>query len=172
MTECMHLWLKAFDDSVGQIGGGRKGYMKVSAIGTGFFADVANIYINIGNLLMPLLLKAVPKAILSHDYSNIGVLEFPDFSGDGLFTPTEPELKGIKLVAAPDRDVLEFTSDTREKYMLGLLNLGDCFSCVSNELEYSSVEAMIGNNTTVRMTQCYIWNERILDQENWIAVED
>ena len=171
MTECMHLWLKAFDDLVGRFGGGRNGYMKISAIGTGFFADVAGLYTNIGNILMPLILKAVAQAILDHEYTNIVALEFPDFSINGLFTPKESSIRGIELLAAPYRDVLDFSSKTKQKYMVGLLNPGDCFSCVGNELGYSSVEAMIGNNTTVRSTQCYIWNERILDSDNWIAVE-
>ena len=172
MTECMHLWLTAFNDMVTRTGNGRTGYMKISAIGAGFFSDVADIGINIAYLVMPLLQEAVEAAIMNHTYSHIAALEFPDFSGKDLFRPRRPEVKGIKLIHAPRQDVMEFSEDVRKQYVLGILNPGDCFACVGNELGYSSVESMIGNNSTIRTTQCYIWNECILDERNYISVEN
>ena len=179
------MWLRAFDDMVGRMAlsgeweeEGRewkKGYFKMTAIGTGFFADVGRTGTNIGDTLMPLILRAVEQALSAQSYTNIAAIEFPDFSGRGLFTPTQARIKNakndIELVKAPYRDVLEFSKETRERYVCGVLNPGDCFACVGNELGYGSVEAMIGNNTTVRRTQCYIWNEEVLNEELRVAVE-
>lgn len=190
MKECVGLWLRAFDDMVsrmpsegneGEDGGSewkrnrKKGYFKKTAIGTGFFADVVRSGINIGDTLMPLILRAVEEPLSAHSYPNIAAIEFPDFSGRGLFTPAQSRIKNakndIEFVKAPYRDVLDFDQETRERYVCGVLNPGDCFACVGNELGYGSVEAMIGNNTTVRRTQCYIWNEEVLDERLRIAVE-
>ena len=173
MSECMHLWLQAFNDMVGMFGQGKKGYMKITAIGTGFFADLANsLGVNIGEVIMPLLLKAVRNALSSHTYEHITALEFPDFSGRGLFTPEVLHANGVRLIAAPYKDVLDFEYEVKREFCVGLLNPGDCFACVGNELGYGSVEAMIGNNTTIRSTQCYIWNENILDECNIISVSE
>ena len=182
MAECAHLWLTAFDDTVRRVGastlpgepssGPRKGYLKVSAIGTGFFADLAGGGPNLGRTLMPLLLRAVERALARRTYAHVAALEFPDFSPGGLFTPTAGAVNGVALVPAPRRDVLDFPAEAKREYVVGLLNPGDCFACVGNERGYGSVEAMIGNNTTVRTTQCYIWNERILDAANYVPVED
>ena len=183
MTECAHLWLSAFDDAVRRAGsasasgdqppdGAKKGYMKVSAIGTGFFADVAGAGTNIGRTLMPLLLRAFEQALQRHAYAHVAALEFPDFSPGARFTPTRGAVNGVALVAAPRRDVLDFPAAVRRECVVGLLNPGDCFACVGNERGYASVEAMIGNNTTVRTTQCYVWNERILDEANYVPVDD
>lgn len=188
--ECVGLWLRAFDDMVCRMpskgNGGengrrewerdrKKGYFKVTAIGMGFFADVVRSGINIGDTLMPLMLRAVEETLSAHSYPNLAAIKFPDFSGRGLFTPALSRISNakndIEFVKAPYRDVLDFDQETRERYVCGVLNPGDCFACARNELGYGSVEAMIGHNTTVRRTQYYIWNEEALDKELRIAVE-
>lgn len=152
-----------------------KGYFKVTAIGTGFFADVVRSGINIGDILMPLILRAVEQTLSTHSYPNIGAIEFPDFSGWGLFTPSQTGIKNEKndigFVKAPYRDMLGYDKQTRERYVCRVLNPGDCFARVGNELGYGSVEAMIGNNATIMRTQCYIWNEEVLNEGLRIAVE-
>ncbi|MCJ1245954.1 hypothetical protein MMC30_003158 [Trapelia coarctata] len=141
----------------------------MTAVGTGFIADVTRSGINIGNTLMPLILRAVEQTLSTHSFPNIAAIEFPDFSGRGLFTQSQTHVENDKnnivFVKAPYREVLEFDKETRERYVCGVLNPGDCFACVGNELGYGSVEAMIGR------TQCYIWNEEVLNEELRIAVE-
>ena len=96
----------------------KKGYFKMTAIGTGFFADVVRSGINIGDTLMPLILRAVEETLSAHSYPNIAAIEFPDFSGRGLFTPSQSCIKtaknDIELVKAPYRDVLDFDKDEGE----------------------------------------------------------
>ena len=171
MRECTHLWLSAFNDSVQRTGCGKRGYFKMTAIGTGFFANVAGSHSNIGDLLMPLILQAVEDVLTARQYPHIGVLEFPDFSRERVFTPTKDNVNGVKLIGAPFKDVLDFSDEVKQQYVVGVLNPGDCFACVGNELEYGSVEAMLGNNTSIRTTQCYIWNELVLDDGKYVAVE-
>ncbi|MCJ1326756.1 hypothetical protein MMC10_003421 [Thelotrema lepadinum] len=173
MTECMHLWLSAFNQTIRQFGM-RKGYFKISAIGCGFFSDVAGAGVNIGTTLMPILVKATEAALRANSYPAIGCVEFCDFSGDGSFAPTTGCIKNgeqeIRLIHGPRSDVLDFPKEVVKDYVLGLLDPSDCFACVGNETRYLSVESMIGDNTTIRSTQCYIWNEQALDEDKYIPV--
>ena len=174
MTECMHLWLCAFDQMVRQFRNTRLGYFKISAIGCGFFSNVAEAGINIGTTLMPILVKATEAALGSNVYPSIGCVEFCDFSGDRSFAPSTELIKNgnrdIHLIHGPRSDVLDFSKEVMKDYVLGLLNPSDCFACVGNETRYLSVESMIGDNTTIRSTQCYIWNEQALDEDKYIPV--
>ncbi|KAI4156309.1 MAG: hypothetical protein LQ340_000364 [Diploschistes diacapsis] len=170
MTECMHLWLTAFDRMVQEHFQGRSGYFKISAIGCGFFSDVAGAGINIGTTLMPVLVKAIETACGNHSYPNIACLEFCDFSKDGSFAPTCSSINGIKTVHGPRSDILDFFPAAKKKFVVGCLNPSDCFACVGNETHYQSVESMIGDNTTIRLTQCYLWNRQVLDTFKYIEI--
>ena len=174
MTECMHLWLSAFDQMVNQLSTTQLGYFKISAIGCGFFSDVAGAGTNIGTTLMPTLVKATETALKANSYPSIASVEFCDFSRDGAFAPTtryiENDGREIKLIHGPRSDVLDFSEKTKNDFVVGLLNPSDCFACVGNETRYLSVESMIGDNTTIRSTQCYIWNEQALDEEKYVPI--
>ena len=172
MTECMHLWLTAFDHMVPLVSKNRRGYFKISAIGCGFFSDVADADTNIGTRLMPLLVGATEAALKTHRYPNIASIEFCDFSKDGSFAPTGQSVNGVDTTHGPRSDVLDFSKQVQERRVPGLLNPSDCFACVGNETRYLSVESMIGDNTTIRTTQCYLWNEQVLDSRWYHAVKD
>ena len=172
MAECMHLWLTAFNDMVPMVSKRKSGYLKISAIGCGFFSDVARANTNIGTILMPILVKATETALKQHQYQSIAVIEFCDFSKTGAFAPTQKEISSVELIHGPRADILDFSSEVKEEMVMGLLNPSDCFACIGNETQYLSVESMIGDNTTIRSTQCYIWNEQCLNEEKYIAVGD
>lgn len=204
LMETVHLWLTAFDSSVAAhaaqhaskglragcsekgaedgtpVSNSRaRGYFKLTAIGSGFFASLPPPnQVNIGRIVQPLLLRAVMEVLrdksAAHLYSNIGAIEFPDFSGEELYTPDRPKMGRIHLVSAPRVSALDFDPEVRRwenGWVPGVLNPGDCFSLVGNELSHASVEAMIACNSTLRVSQNYIWNDRLLDQKQWKAVQ-
>jgi hypothetical protein len=121
MEECIYLWLHAFDSVVREHGLGKQGYFKMAAIGTGFFAQLAGTYKNIGYQIMPLLMDAVEAVLADRTFPSIAAIEFPDFSREGLFTPRRKAINGIRLVAAPMKDVLDFSVGDKESYIVGLL---------------------------------------------------
>ena len=172
MTECMHLWLTAFDQMIPLVSKELRGFFKISAIGCGFFSDVAGASTNIGTMLMPILVQATEAALEAHSYPNLARIEFCDFSKDGSFAPSGRSVNGVDTTHGPRSDVLDFSRDAKESYVVGLLNPSDCFACVGNETRYLSVESMIGDNTTIRHTQCYIWNSEVLEERNYIEVTE
>lgn len=69
----------------------------------------------------------------------------------------------MRIVKGTRRDVLLWTEDEAEAHVCGVLNAGDCYCIPGNEFGYCSVEAMIGNNTDLRVVQSYIHNPYLLD---------
>jgi hypothetical protein len=56
-------------------------------------------------------------------------------------------------------DIPEWQAST---YRVGILNAGDAYSLVGNEMHYGSLEAMIGNDTSMRVDQVYLYNKHLL----------
>jgi hypothetical protein len=147
----------------------------------GFFADLDIWVSEITNQqrkrfryrLAALMLEGIHEALTKKAFPNIAVIEFPDFSNDGMFTPKKEwtDLKSkIRIVKGKKRDTLLWTDEEKEKFVLGTLNPGDCFSIPGNEFNYGSVEAMIGNNTSMRLDQAYFHNPYLLDAKRYIPV--
>ena len=89
------------------------------------------------------------------------------------FTPAwgDKPVNGVHIVKGQRRDVLFWTEEEVAAYTCGALNAGDCFCIPGNEFGYASVEAMIGNNTDLRVGQSYVHNPYILDASRHVAVD-
>lgn len=52
----------------------------------------------------------------------------------------------------------------------GVVNAGDCFAFPGNERGYGSVEAMLGENTSLRRNQVYLYNPWLLHEGNHVTL--
>lgn len=153
----------------------RRGWLKGTAIGMGFFAQMGGGVGSIAHHLMPLMLHAWHTVLTSHDWSPwIAVLELPDFSGGGQYTPAwgDSPVNGVRIVkgSSKRRDVFLFTPDEARDYVPGALNAGDCYCIPGNEFGYASVEAAMGNNSDIRVVQNYQHNPCLLDAARHVPV--
>eukprot|EP01029_Cantina_marsupialis_P013405 TRINITY_DN2965_c0_g6_i1.p1 TRINITY_DN2965_c0_g6~~TRINITY_DN2965_c0_g6_i1.p1 ORF type:complete len:489 (+),score=145.46 TRINITY_DN2965_c0_g6_i1:178-1467(+) len=175
MVEDVDLILSAFDQMVKVENDAkysdepRKGIFKATAIGMGFFASLF-MRKSIAQHLVPLLLLAFEHVLTHKSFPNIDVIEFPDFMSGAYVPNWIDEIEDIEI-RSTNRDVMDFSNEEKMKYVCGVLNAGDCFCIPGNERGYSSVEAMIGNNTDMRWTQAYFANSALFDLKNYISVD-
>ena len=89
------------------------------------------------------------------------------------FTPAwgDSPVNGVRIVKGLRRDVLQWTPEEAAEYTCGALNAGDCYCIPGNEFGYCSVEAMIGNNTDMRVGQHYLHNPYMLDAARHVPVD-
>lgn len=172
MAEDVRLILAAFDTLVKKsqsTSPQRKlGLFKATALGMGFFARNARFHSGtIAPHLAKLLLTAYETVLKSYAFPHIAVIEFPDFM-KGQYSPRFT-CKDIEI-RCTQRDVLDFTAQEAQMFVLGVLNAGDCFCIPGNEPGYQSVEAMIGNNTDLRIVQAYYHNPQLLDKSRHIGI--
>lgn len=108
---------------------------------------------------------------------------------------TETHVAGVRVLHSVKRGLLDFTGldadpasrDTASAtaaassealaeaeavgaYTPGMVNAGDCFAFPGNERGYGSVEAMLGENTSLRRNQVYLFNPWILDSACHVAL--
>lgn len=137
----------------------KKAYVHIVAAGTGFFSVVPEVG-NINVHIYPLILQVYAEILGDkYHFKNIDTLCLLDFDGKFQMRKT---FDNIKVTYERNRDVLDFTYLNINDYTLCLINPGDAFSAIGNELGYESVEAEIGNNTTLRITQNYFYNSEVL----------
>jgi hypothetical protein len=148
-----------------------KGWLKLTAIGMGFFADLPG-YGSLTPIIQPLFIKAT-KHVLENYYPSfplIEVIEFPNFSG----TYKVPQIKfGTfkgTLVTTNKEDLL-YMDHRHADFLVGLVNPSDVFSYKGNEFEYASVEAEIGNNTDIRYRQTALFNPGLLKKSSYIPLQ-
>ena len=147
----------------------RLGWLKATGVGMGCFAYLPEIG-RIDHVLKPLYFDAW-RMVLSkqgHLFPLIGFIEFPPFD----FCPPwkEDAFHGIQVLRGVKRDVLYWTGEEASRYVCGALNPADGFSVPGNEFAYQSVEAMIGNNTDLQVTQNFVHNAHVLDPDHHIPV--
>ena len=135
------------------------GWLKLTALGMGFFAQL-DIGKSIANLLIPIFLLAITTILTSWSsaFPKIKVIEFPDFTKNKVYHLNVNQINGINLVHTRYRDLLDFNHPEYSNYTLGIVNPSDVFSYKGNEFGYGSVEAMIGNNTDLRYNQVLAFN--------------
>lgn len=125
--------------------------LRIPALGTGFFANLAGK--NISEYLIPLIVKGLELALWERFDQSVKCLdqvELLDFSPHQTFKPTMDSINGIALVHSKNKDLLTAPNPNEICYVV---NAGDANSWVGNEVEYNSVDAMVGNNTDVVYTQ-------------------
>lgn len=159
----------------------RKGYLKATAVGMGFFSVLPDMSTNISNILVNYLLSAYYYVLknFGDKFEYIKVIEFPDFMNgyyclndyiqdyDDDSNDDSENINGIEIKHTMYNDLLcnlDFLNE--QGLIVGVLNAGDCFCIPGNEMSYASVESMIGNNSDLRFVQSYIQNKHVLDVNN------
>ena len=135
-------------------------YVHVVAAGTGFFANVPNVG-NIGHLLMPIILESYLIVLRNNRFENIGVLCLLDFTSNNQFSYTG-KINNVNIITEKNRDVADFNY-VKSNYSFVAINPGDAFSSIGNEAPNASVEAALGNCSTLRITQNFFYNPSIFD---------
>ena len=150
---------------------GKPALLKATAAGMGFFAKINGTY-DIQHILYPYYLRAYKKLLSEHSYPWIAKIEFPTFTEqqEEQFDGIMDKLPGNVTVYQSSRDVLDFTEVEVENHFISVINPSDCFSYAGNEWGYSSVESMIGLNTSLRVDQIPLENPLILDPAHHVAV--
>ena len=109
-------------------------------------------------------------------WRHLATLEMCDFSSRGTFHLGDPSslVNGVHVVHGLRRGLLDAVAmdaanaaaaadAATAPYTLGFVNAGDAFAWVGNEHGYCSVEAMLGENTSMRRGQVYLYNPWLLD---------
>ena len=158
-----HAWSKSL--------GSKLGCLRLVAVGMGFFANLWTGEGNISNLLIPLFMEVLME-IIHFIPNNITDLELLDFTGS--FRP--PQLKigtsqRFGFITIHHRHNLDVYAEpiilNRE---IGVINPSDAFSWKGNEYDYQSVEAMMGNNSTLRITQVLARNKHLYELDRYIGI--
>lgn len=148
-------------------------FLKATLVGMGFFAKIDRVY-DIHVILSYQFLRAFNKLLQEQTYPWIEKIEFP------LFNETQKELFEILFkepttqhikINTMSRDVLAFNPQETESYFTCVINPSDAFSYVGNEFGYGSVEAMIGNNSSLRFNQVIHTNPNLLNPKHHVAIQ-
>jgi hypothetical protein len=146
--------------------------LKATAVGMGYFAKVNREY-DIQHVLYPIYLRTFKKLLSENKYPWIAKVEFPTFSEQQseLFELVMSDYRGDIDIYESGRDVLEFSVEEQESYFPCSVNPSDSFAYVGNEWDInSSVEAMMGLNSSLRFDQIPLENPLLLTPEHHIPV--
>ena len=152
-----------------QLHGNCTGWLKLTAVGMGFFAKL-DMKKSIAGILVSLFLQAFHwvASNLSSKFNKIKVVEFPDYGGS--YKPYWGDQVGsFRTVHTYKRDILLLTGEDAN-YQVGVVNPADVMSYKGNEPQYASGESMIGNNTDLRYNQVAVFNPYLLQAGNYVSV--
>lgn len=167
--EDISMLLTAVNETAKQAG--KPALLKATAVGMGFFAKVNGQY-DIHHILFPYFLRAFNQLLTEQSYPWIAKIEFPIFSDiqhlefNNIFEGSTFPLSVYKTA----RDVLDFKEEETEQYFPCIINPSDAFSYAGNEWMFSSVESMIGLNSSLRIDQIPVANPLLLDPAHQVAV--
>ncbi len=169
--ENVALLLTAVNENAKQVG--KPALLKAAAVGMGFFSRIDCRY-DISHYLYPYFLRAFKYLLETGEYPNIAVVEFPIFSEILAMIYDMSMLKfeygGVKVIRQ-SRDLLHFSEEEISEFYPVVLNPTDSNAFPGNEEGFDSVEAMIGNNTSLRHDQVYLMNPNLLRTENHVGVQ-
>ena len=124
----------------------KKVHLKILRLGLGFFAG------RFRNQMDAVFLSAVVDGLETflekNPRQNIAIIEFP------FCLPTRNELTRVQSLSElyqvefkfTQDDVLKFTAPSVDEYMLVVTNCGDNHVVLGNEMNYGSVDGMMGEN--------------------------
>jgi len=149
-------------------------WVQLPGVGMGFFASYL-MGANISSQLIPLFLQGLQRALdvelAAGRLIRIGALELCDFTRDGSFRLHTDRAGHIALVHGVRRGVLSLDHVDRTRFLPVVVNAGDSFALPGNEYGYTSVEAMLGENTSMRRSQVYLSNPALLEAGAWVPVD-
>ena len=171
ITHDVFLWLYAFDAMVRIQGDGRKGLLHMCRVGCGFFAEIRAMGVNVGDRVAACMVEAVRRVLRVRKFEHIAAIDLVRFDVADWFAGNATIVRGGVEIRANVKDALDFDDDDYAKYHIGVTNASDSWSAIGNEMGYDSLEAMLGNNTTLRVNQVYHWNPHLLDRRKYVGVD-
>ena len=146
-------------------------YLKVPPLGAFLFQDVFTCYCPKGRMV-EVALRGLTEAV--EDWLDKGLgnhvkyIELPDFSEEQFYTPQQDFLDlcrrhGVAVICGA-RDALEMPLALEDDVSVAVAIAGDTSALPGNCLEYSSVEAMVANNTTFRRDAAWVYNSSLMDE--------
>ena len=151
----------------------RKAQFRVPPIGAGFFAQTS--IGNFGIQVQAAILTAFADVLESivDQLNQIEHIEFTYFNVENpliVQTNVIERLHQVFRCSFTNNDICLPLSKHQANRILVVLNPSDTFSIAGNEFSYASVEAEIGNNTTLRIDQSYQHNWQILDHRRYHTI--
>jgi hypothetical protein len=174
-----------------------QGWLQLPMVGLGFFAHYIGRY-SLADMLLPRFVAgihwaleqgtataapagagtagpagptAAAAAAPAAAWRHLKVLQMCDFSSSKAFKLPTPEVAGVRVDHAVRRGLLDLTDVAWAGYTCGIVNAGDAFALPGNERGHGSVEAMLGENTSIRRGQVYLHNPWLLDPERHVPLE-
>jgi hypothetical protein len=172
-----------------------QGWLQLPMVGLGFFAHYIGRY-NLADMLLPRFVAGIHWALAqgpadaaaaagktdaaapsradaaaSPAWRHLKVLEMCDFSSSRTFRLPVPDVAGVRVDHAVKRGLLDLSEEAWAGYTCGIVNAGDAFALPGNEKGYCSVEAMLGENTSMRRGQVYLHNPWLLDPERHVPLD-
>ena len=151
---------------------GRPAFLKATGVGMGHFSKIDCSY-PIHGYLQPLYLKAYKNVLEEYRFPHIAAIEFPlfDEADQALFDEEFADTQIINRIQLSKsmRDALAFNETEKKKFCLLVLNPSDSNAYPGNEPEDASLEACIGNNSTLRIDQIP-WNPRFNERSIYVGV--
>ena len=158
-------------------------YLKATAIGAGFFASLGiqkQFQTSLRKYIIEALIQSYIQLIKEGSFPPGSVIEFPYYKLDEIpkdLLQAAGERK-VEIVWQENRDVCDFSLTTSvggrqidpSTYTRFLLNPEDAFAFSGNESDPSSVDAMVGNNSDLRMVFNWHFNHLLLDPSRYIPV--
>ncbi|AYV87012.1 MAG: DUF4804 domain-containing protein [Sylvanvirus sp.] len=173
LKEDIQLWIRALKHygSIGTVP--QRYHFRICPIGAGFFAQHAilgDLSCDIQTLILQAFVDVLQHTNVPHDMNPIDHVEFTFFDLVLINPCIIQQLHQLFPCSFTMNDICQPLPPHQAHRQLVILNPSDSFCEIGNELEYSSVESEIGNNTTLRTDQSYRTNTDILRECNHIAV--
>ena len=146
-------------------------YLKIPPLGAFLFQDVFTCYCPKGRMV-EVALRGLTEAVedwLDKGLANhVKYIELPDFSEEQFYTPQQDfmdlcERHGVAVVCGA-HDALEMPLALEDDISVAVAIAGDPSALPGNSLEYTSVEAMVANNTTFRRDAAWVYNPSLMDE--------
>ncbi len=144
-------------------------HLRICAVGGGWFA--VNKYGDFRKQVAALILDAFVSVLSKTLASSITRIEHCEFT---YFDNCNPDaikrLHQLFRCSFTSNDICLPLAPHQSHRTLVITNPSDTFAILTNELGYDSVEAEIGNNTTLRLEQSYHFNTHLLDHVNYVSI--
>jgi len=167
----VYLWLYAIELYFSSKPPDQRAHVRIPGVGSGFFARTPN-GTDLGSEVRNCLVKAFAKVLKRHikHFLHIAHYEFVFFDEKELEEKDVERLHKIARVSFTMNDICTPLPNHQSHRTLVVINPSDSFSLVANELGYQSVEAEIGNNTTIRFDQNYLHNPALVKSKNLVPI--
>jgi hypothetical protein len=164
------LWLTSLQQYMTNICPDRPAaHLRVCAIGGGWFA--VNKFGDFRKQVSSLILDAFASVFSNSPMDIFSRIEHCEFT---YFNNCNPDaismLHNAFRCSFTNNDICLPLPLHQKNRTLVITNPSDTFAILTKELGYESVEAEIGNNTTLRLEQSYHFNPHLLDHTKYIGI--